>query len=377
MTKSVLISLLALLVVIANSSPLVADPFANPRRTTRGQNPPADPIALPNARANSSVFERLPRVDEIPFDVTTGIHANRRSNDWIDGFAATPFRQTNALRSTRSFTESRSDAFAFEITGELPEMTRVPLVEVEAFTFRDLFAEQWTGIRSDHAEFYSPRSLAWLAGAIGAGAVMANTGFDEHFVRDTYIENIVLAPSDDIYEKLHQPKFFGDGFYTIPAFAIAALAEPLIDDMPLGSETSEWGQRSLRTILVGGPPLLGLQILTGGGRPNETHESSEWQPFRDNNGVSGHAFMGAIPFMSAAKMSDNSWLKGGLYAASALPAISRVNDDAHYFSQAFLGWWLAYLAESAVDRSHDPNANHRFFAYPQGDGLIVGVALQR
>ncbi len=181
------------------------------------------------------------------------------------------------------------------------------------------------------------------------------------------------APSDELYEKLHQPKFLGDGYYTIPAFAVAALAEPLIDNLPLGSETAEWGQRSLRTILVGGPPMLGLQLLTGGGRPDETDESSEWQPFRDNNGVSGHSFMGAIPFMSAAKMTDNLWLKGSLYAASTLPAISRINDDAHYFSQTFLGWWLAYLAETAVDHSHDPKGNHHLFVYPQPGGMGVGL----
>ncbi len=93
----------------------------------------------------------------------------------------------------------------------------------------------------------------------------------------------------------------------------------------------------LRSILVGGPPLLVLQWATGGARPTETDESSEWRPFHDNNGVSGHSFMGAIPFLSAAKMADNIWIKGSFYAASTLPGISRVNDDAHYFSQAFLG----------------------------------------
>jgi len=256
---------------------------------------------------------------------------------------------------------------------KVPELFRLPPVEAQPLTYRDFVEEQWTGIRSDHAAFYSPKNLTWLAAGIGAGAIMANTGFDEHFLRDTYVENIVFASSDELYERLHQPKFLGDGYYTIPAFAIAALAEPLIDELPLGPETAEWGQRSLRTILVGGPPMLGLQVLTGGGRPDETHESSEWQPLKDNNGVSGHSFMGAIPFMSAAKMTDNIWLKAALYTASTLPAISRVNDDHHYFSQVFLGWWLAYLAESAVDQSHDPDAHHQLFVYPNPGGIGLGV----
>ncbi|QDU98694.1 phosphatase PAP2 family protein [Lignipirellula cremea] len=223
---------------------------------------------------------------------------------------------------------------------------------VHDLTYADLFAIQRAGIADDYRNFYSPRSLIWLAGGFAVGGLMANTGFDEGFVRDVYLENIVLAPSDEVYEKIHEPKFLGDGYYTLPLFAAAALAEPLIDDLPLGSATAEWGQRSLRTILVGGPPMLALQYATGGSRPGESSAGSKWKPLSDNNGVSGHSFMGAIPFLSAAKMTDNLWLKGGLYVASTLPGLSRVNDDDHYFSQVFLGWWMAYLAASAVDQSH-------------------------
>ena len=59
--------------------------------------------------------------------------------------------------------------------------------------------------------------------------------------------------------------------------------------------------------------------------------------------------------------------------SSALPAMSRVSDDDHYFSQAFLGWWMAYMAASAVDRSHHPDPHRHVMVYPQGDGVGVGV----
>ncbi len=299
---------------------------------------------------------------------------NQQDDTWQQR-AQPPIRPVRAVKHLLPSTEPRQTSNSFRVE-RLPLLTRLPPVE-EDITYRAIFTEQVTGIRSDHAEFYSFRGLYGLAGGLGAAAAMANTGFDEHFVRDAYLDSVILAPSDEFYEKLHQPKFLGDGYYTIPAFAITALAEPLIANVPFGSETAEWGQRSLRTILVGGPPMLGLQLLTGGGRPDETDESSEWQPFKDNNGVSGHSFMGAIPFLSAAKMTDNLWAKGGLYAASTLPGISRINDDAHYFSQAFLGWWLAYLAESAVDRSHRPNAKYRLFAYPNPGGIGLGLEYVR
>jgi len=50
-------------------------------------------------------------------------------------------------------------------------------------------------------------------------------------------------------------------------------------------------------------------------------------------------------------MQKNIYLKGLFYAASPLAALSRINDDKHFFSQAALGWYMAYLSVSAVDRT--------------------------
>ncbi len=83
--------------------------------------------------------------------------------------------------------------------------------------------------------------------------------------------------------------------------------------------------------------------------------------FRDNNGISGHAFMGALPFITAAKMSDDLRVKLFFYAGSALTPLSRVNDNAHYPSQVALGWWMAYLAASAIDSTDNPNAKWKFY----------------
>jgi membrane-associated phospholipid phosphatase len=242
-------------------------------------------------------------------------------------------------------------------------------------TFLGVVGEQCGRVCSDYMEFYSCEGLTWLAAGVGAGALMANTGFDEHFMRDAFADNVVRAPSDEFYEMLHEPKFLGDGWYTIPVFAVAALSEPLVADCPLGEVVAHWGQRCLRTIAVGGPPVLALQWLTGGSRPGETSAGSQWKPLQDNNGVSGHAFMGAIPFVSAAKMTDNPWLKAGFYAVSVLPALSRVNDDQHYFSQVFLGWWLAYLAAGAVDRTEIDLAG--LHLYPMITDREVGLYLER
>jgi hypothetical protein len=100
--------------------------------------------------------------------------------------------------------------------------------------------------------------------------------------------------------------------------------------------------------------------LTGGSRPGEEDHGSQWRPFSDDNGVSGHSFVGAVPFLSAAYMTDNRFLRGTLIAASTLPAVSRLNDDAHYASQAIIGWSLAFFAANAVNHTELQNGPVRF-----------------
>ncbi|MCA9247503.1 MAG: hypothetical protein KDA42_10320 [Planctomycetales bacterium] len=321
-------------------------------------NPMAD-VASPQATAAA-----------VPGGRTSGI----LNGPGFEPFASSDFSGDSATLNARRGTPTLSSGVRDQISWQLPidaDRLSGPPPE-KRVTFQSMFSAQWQGVLADHQAFYSPESLAWLGAGLGVGAVMANTGFDENFLRDTYVENIILAPNDEYREKIHEAKFIGDGYYTLPAFAVAALAEPWIQDLPLGSETSQWGQRSLRTILVGGPPMLGLQYLTGASRPGESPSRSHWQPLQDNNGVSGHSFMGAVPFLSAAKMTDRPWLKGSFYLASTLPALSRVNDDDHYFSQAFLGWWIAYLASTAVDSAHHPASNRRWFVYTQRDAVGVG-----
>jgi hypothetical protein len=265
---------------------------------------------------------------------------------------------------------------------ESAELQRLPSVErppnpVLDLSVGDLYRSQWAGIRSDHLQYYSATGLTQLGLGLAVGAAVANTALDEHFVRHEYVENIMFAPGDELREFMHEPKIFGDASYTLPLYALAAMSEPLTENLPMGPATAEWGQRSFRTLLVGGPPVLALQVLTGGSRPGETAHESAWRPLEDSNGVSGHGFVGAVPFLSLAEMSQNPLAKGVWYTTSTLPALSRVNDDDHYFSQAALGWYLAFLAARAVDRTQDGQQPSHLMIYPIGDGLGIGWQLTK
>lgn len=227
-------------------------------------------------------------------------------------------------------------------------------------------------VLSDHGNYYSTESLALMAGGFGVGALMANTKIDQE-LHDEFQLNVRGASSDEWFEMLHAQKEMGNGRYTLPLFAAAWAAGELFDGSPVADATGEWGARSLRAVLVGTPPMLFSQYATGASRPGETSAGSMWKPFQDNNGVSGHAFMGAIPFLTAARMTDEPWLKAAFYAGSTLAPLSRINDDKHYPSQALLGWWMAWLATKAVDTTQyeDRNWSLQPLPIPGATGIAV------
>ncbi len=202
----------------------------------------------------------------------------------------------------------------------------------------------WGEIVGDYSNFYSWQSLTVLGVGFGIGGAVANTSLDQR-LRDSYQNRFGNSPKNT----LHKFKFLGEGAYMIPLWAAATLTEVFFPDSMLGDTVGLWGERALRAAIVGVPPLLLMQMATGGSRPGEVASGSHWHFFKDNNGVSGHAFIGAVSFITAAKMTDDPFLKTGFYAGSVLAGLSRINDDAHYPSQVALGWFLAYMACTAVD----------------------------
>ncbi len=140
---------------------------------------------------------------------------------------------------------------------------------------------------------------------------------------------------------------------------------------PLGPGDSAW----LGAYLVGGPANLAMQRITGGSSPGESSDSSHWRPFNDDNGVSGHAFIGAVPFLTLAGMSDSKFSVYLSYAASTLAGLSRINDNAHFPSQVFLGWFMAFEATGSVRESDKQGEKGgekiRYSIIPSNDGVVA------
>ncbi|MHB8901521.1 MAG: hypothetical protein ACYC6Y_22445 [Thermoguttaceae bacterium] len=222
-------------------------------------------------------------------------------------------------------------------------------------------------VLSDHRNFYDWQTMTELACGLVLGGAMANTSMDQN-LRDWYQDDVRTDDTDDFAGFWNN---LGVGHIFIPSYACLALACKLLDNGPIFEVTGEFSGRVTRAYLVGAPPVLFMQFALGASRPDEADHGSYWDPFDDMNSLSGHAFIGAVPFITAAHMTDSVALRSGLYACSTLTGLARFNNDDHYLSQVILGWWMAYLACEAVDQTEFNR--HGMTLMPIASAEMVGV----
>ena len=267
-----------------------------------------------------------------------------------------------------------SDPLALNTSAAVPaDFSRLPPILDEQEWLADPSPQKltlWQQVGSDYRNFYSTSRLGQNLFAFGLGASFAETNADQWLRKEW--QNDVRSSFLDSFS--NSVRWMGEWTIMAPAgFGAWALAEYL--PVPEAGEGAwrEWSRRTGRAYLVGCPAMLVMQRVTGGSRPGETDHGSKWQPFADSNGVSGHAFTGAVPFMAAAKMTDDWRLKTILYAGSTLPGLSRLNDDKHYASQVFLGMWIAYISNQSVHETQVEQFRLMWAPTLVGDGLGMSV----
>ncbi len=199
----------------------------------------------------------------------------------------------------------------------------------------------------DYGNYYTRSTLGEFILILAPAAAFANSDWDADIGNwyQYHVRSAATNRASDFFRPL------GNGYYTIPVYVSAKLLGEYFPDEPGMALLGEFGDRTSRALLVGAPPFLALQYLTGGGRPSEIEDESYWRPFRGSHGASGHAFMGAIPFLTLADMADNPLSKFFCFACSPWAGVTRINDNVHYLSQVWLGWWMAYLACDAVSKT--------------------------
>ena len=236
----------------------------------------------------------------------------------------------------------------------------------DTYSIQILKAEEreslYSKISKDYENFYSKDRLTRIAIGFSTAAVMANTKIDEN-IQDWYQDDLRTNNSNNISNQI---KKLGERKHVIPITLLSYGFSYFDPDSIVG----EWGTNTLRSLAVGLPVVWSAQILSGASRPRELR-GSDWRPFDDDNGASGHAFVGALPFLNLAKISDNRFIKYTSYLASGLITWSRINDDDHFTSQALLGLYLAYESVDAIDETNA--SDNKFTIAPMVGDKFYGI----
>lgn len=191
--------------------------------------------------------------------------------------------------------------------------------------------------KMDYIAFYSGQGMPYLISGLAICGTLANTNLDnaiqnewQKHIRSNFTDNLSNRLQD--YGKLTQWKI------AIPIYVFSAC----LNNGPV----QLWAQQSLRALALGAPQQGLFTSLLGSGRPFQ--QSPHWHWFRHHRAVSGHAFYGAIPLLNLAEQHPDPLVKITAYTLSVLPGLARVNLNKHYFSQALMGWWLAFSATRFV-----------------------------
>ncbi len=225
----------------------------------------------------------------------------------------------------------------------------------------------------DYSNYYTGSTLGEFVVILAPAAVFANSDWDAD-VGVWYQEHIRSVDTNRVSNFIRP---LGAGFITIPIYVSAKFVGEYFDDLPGMALLGEFGDRTCRALAVGAPPFLALQYATGGGRPSDYLDESYWRPFRGSHGASGHAFMAAVPFLTLAGMTDDPLAKCFFYACSPWTGFTRINDNVHYLSQVWLGWWMAYLATDAVNKTEKGKSPVALTPICTPEMTGVGLVLQR
>lgn len=246
-----------------------------------------------------------------------------------------------------------------------------PSQQIRQYQYKSLFSASnwWDHIKSDYINFYTPPNIYYLLGTFSIGATFAFTNADQQIAN--YWQNHIRSKTTNDIAKV-ATKF---GTRTFALTYVAALGVNLI--IPRTTVVGKWASNAIRAGLVGLPVVGLFELALGGDRPVNKNPSSRWRVGRKGHSISGHAFGGALPFLTAAMMTDNKPLKYTLYALSTLTGLSRINDNAHYFSQVFMGWMVAYLSvKSVMQTNSDTSTDNTLAVYPivVPGGAEIGIA---
>ncbi len=186
---------------------------------------------------------------------------------------------------------------------------------------------------------YSRRAFLKLGAAVAVAGVVVYSGADEQVARlnDEHPGGDAAEGVSRVgYELGQRPWFL--------AWAGLAAVDAWLRSNPL----TRWGRANFEAMVIGLPLLWTVQRVLGADRPSAEHPTPHWRPFATDHAASGHAFIGAVPWLNAARAANLHRWQPALKLGSTLSGWSRLHDRKHYLSQVWLGWFLAWQATNAA-----------------------------
>lgn len=179
--------------------------------------------------------------------------------------------------------------------------------------------------------------------------------------------------TDDAADFLRE---FGDTYLLAMGLGAAYVGAELIGDEPL-QETALLAEESLLLASVLG---LGIKWVSQRDRPDSGKSSTSWSPFSfdDSNTSfpSGHAINAfSVASVIASQYEDYPWAAPIAYTLATGTALSRLNQDKHWASDAFVGAAVGYFVGKMVVRYNPFNPAQGVTLRPWGGADARGLSL--
>jgi membrane-associated phospholipid phosphatase len=209
----------------------------------------------------------------------------------------------------------------------------------------------------------------WLKASAVVGIAAGLYVFD-HNVQDSSQKH--KNSTTDRIASIAKP--FGEGQYTVPALGIVYLYGYAAEDRK-AEKTALWGVESF---LISGAFTQVLKFSTHRHRPEDGDRYDRWDgPSFSNSNLSfasGEATAAfSVATVIASEYEDKAWVPPLAYGIATLTALARINDNAHWASDVFVGSAIGYFTAKTIVALHKKNS--RFQVVPLTDGQHNGLAI--
>lgn len=144
-------------------------------------------------------------------------------------------------------------------------------------------------------------------------------------------------------------KPFGDGTYTVPLLGTLYTYGYLSED----KKAKRTALLSIESFVLSGIIVQTIKVAGHRHRPNTNDRYDTWDGFsfstKNQSFPSGHSQAAfSIATVIATEYSQSSFIPPIMYSIATLTALSRINDNGHWASDAFVGAAIGYLTAKAV-----------------------------